>query len=59
MRKLTFSFFLLLSALTLHAQQHNMVIQADQIAAQIQPTMYGLFFEDINYGADEVCMPSW
>ena len=52
MRKLTFSFFLLLSALTLHAQQHNMVIQADQIGAQIQPTMYGLFFEDINYGAD-------
>ena len=52
MRKLTFSFFLLLSALTLHAQQHKMVIQADQIGAQIQPTMYGLFFEDINYGAD-------
>ena len=52
MKKLTFSFFLLLSALTLHAQQHNMVIQADQIGAQIQPTMYGLFFEDINYGAD-------
>ena len=52
MRKLTFSFFLLLSALTLHAQQHNMVIQTDQIGAQIQPTMYGLFFEDINYGAD-------
>ena len=43
---------MLLSALTLHAQQHNMVIQADQIGAQIQPTMYGLFFEDINYGAD-------
>lgn len=52
MRKLIFSFFLLLSALTLHAQQHNMVIQTDQIGAQIQPTMYGLFFEDINYGAD-------
>ncbi|MBQ2416158.1 MAG: carbohydrate binding domain-containing protein [Alistipes sp.] len=52
MRKLIFSFFLLFSALTLHAQQHNMVIQADQIGAQIQPTMYGLFFEDINYGAD-------
>ena len=52
MRKLTFSFFLLLSVLTLHAQQHNMVIQTDQIGAEIQPTMYGLFFEDINYGAD-------
>ena len=29
-----------------------MVIQTDQIGAEIQPTMYGLFFEDINYGAD-------
>ena len=39
-------------SLTLSAQQHNMVIQTDQIGAEIQPTMYGLFFEDINYGAD-------
>lgn len=52
MRKLTLTLVTLLGALSLCAQQHNMVIQADQIGAQIQPTMYGLFFEDINYGAD-------
>ena len=52
MRKLTLTLVTLLGALSLCAQQHNMVIQADQIGSQIQPTMYGLFFEDINYGAD-------
>lgn len=35
------------------AQASNeMVIQTNKIGAEIQPTMYGLFFEDINYGAD-------
>ncbi len=29
-----------------------MVIQTNKVGAEIQPTMYGLFFEDINYGAD-------
>lgn len=52
MRKLTLTLVTLFGALSLCAQQHNMVIQADQIGSQIQPTMYGLFFEDINYGAD-------
>jgi alpha-L-arabinofuranosidase len=27
-------------------------IQADKPVAEIQPTMWGIFFEDINYGAD-------
>ena len=51
--------FTLLSALALttcmgmSAQQvNNMVVQANKIGAEIQPTMYGHFFEDINYGAD-------
>ncbi len=30
----------------------EVVIRADRPGAQIQPTMYGLFFEDINYAAD-------
>ncbi len=34
------------------AQNNEMVIQANKPGAEIQPTMYGLFFEDINYGAD-------
>lgn len=31
---------------------HTIDIRADRMGAEIQPTMYGLFFEDINYGAD-------
>ena len=27
-------------------------VQTNKLGAEIQPTMYGLFFEDINYGAD-------
>ena len=36
----------------LQAQTHNLVVQTNKIGAPIQSTMYGLFFEDINYGAD-------
>lgn len=36
----------------LHAQTNEMTIQANRKGAEIQPTMYGLFFEDINYAAD-------
>ncbi len=34
------------------AQTHELVIQTNKTGAPIQPTMYGLFFEDINYAAD-------
>jgi alpha-N-arabinofuranosidase len=30
----------------------QVVIRADQPGAKISPTMYGIFFEDINFGAD-------
>lgn len=30
----------------------TLTIQADQPGAKISPTMWGIFFEDINYGAD-------
>ncbi len=51
---------LLLAALTLTAglslnaqeAENHFVIQANKIGADIQPTMYGHFFEDINFGAD-------
>lgn len=36
----------------LQGQVNNMVIQADKLGAPIQSTMYGIFFEDINYAAD-------
>ena len=38
------------AGVALHAQNvHNMVVQTNKPGAEIQPTMYGLFFEDINY----------
>jgi alpha-L-arabinofuranosidase len=36
----------------LHAQTNELLIQTKKLGAEIQPTMYGLFFEDINYAAD-------
>ena len=51
--KTLMSAFVLSAGMALNAQNaHQMVIQANKIGAEIQPTMYGLFFEDINYGAD-------
>ena len=38
-------------ALTVQAQ-HVMDVQTQKPGAPVQPTMYGLFFEDINYAAD-------
>ena len=31
---------------------HEFTIQANKLGAEVQPTMYGIFIEDINYGAD-------
>ena len=42
----------LIATIGMQAQTHNLVVQANKIGAPIQSTMYGLFFEDINYGAD-------
>lgn len=30
----------------------ELVVNTSKLGAEIQPTMYGIFFEDINYGAD-------
>ena len=32
--------------------QHQFAVQANKPGVEIQPTMYGIFFEDINFGAD-------
>ncbi len=32
--------------------QYVMTVDASKLGAEIQPTMYGIFFEDINFGAD-------
>lgn len=42
----------LTTGMTLQAQTNEFVIQTKKPGAEIQPTMYGLFFEDINYAAD-------
>ena len=42
----------LLAAMSLQAQTHEMTVQMNKVGAPIQNTMYGLFFEDINFAAD-------
>ncbi len=39
------------SALRLHSQSH-WEVNTKKLGAAIQPTMWGIFFEDINFGAD-------
>jgi len=34
------------------AQTHNIQVDLKKVGSPIQKTMYGIFFEDINYGAD-------
>ncbi|MCD8182616.1 MAG: alpha-L-arabinofuranosidase [Bacteroides sp.] len=50
MKTLT-TFFALLFALGVQAQ-HVMTVDVSHPAAKINPAMYGIFFEDINFGAD-------
>ena len=52
MQKTLFAALALSATLTLSAQTNELVIQTGKKGAEIQSTMYGLFFEDINYGAD-------
>jgi alpha-N-arabinofuranosidase len=35
-----------------NAQTHTITVKADQHKGDVQPTMWGVFFEDINFGAD-------
>ena len=44
--------FALVTSLTISAQSHVMEVNTKKLGAPIQSTMYGLFFEDINYAAD-------
>ena len=53
MRKAKFFAAALLAMSSLGAfAQHQFTVQANKPGAEIQPTMYGIFFEDINFGAD-------
>ena len=42
----------LFSSPLLQAQNNNITINTNKITATVQPTMWGIFFEDINLGAD-------
>ena len=42
----------LTAAMSLSAQVKVLNVRCDKPGAEIQPTMYGIFFEDINYAAD-------
>lgn len=52
MKKLLSLFILSVTATLLIAQSNVFEINLKKKGATIQPTMYGLFFEDINYAAD-------
>ena len=43
---------LLAASLTAGAQTHVLDVNTKKLGAPVQPTMYGIFFEDINYAAD-------
>ena len=42
----------LTAVLNATAQTHVMDVKTNKLGAPVQPTMYGLFFEDINFAAD-------
>jgi alpha-N-arabinofuranosidase len=42
----------LLSSIAITAQKTDLVIDVGHTIAKVQPTMYGIFFEDINFAAD-------
>jgi len=54
MRKTNIFAALMMAAMTSlgASAQHQFAVQANKPVVEIQPTMYGIFFEDINFGAD-------
>ena len=52
LKKSTFTVAALSMLLAANAQNPELLIQTKKVGAPIQSTMYGLFFEDINYAAD-------
>ena len=52
MKRTILSVLALSMALTMSAGTFDMKVSVNRPGAQIQPTMYGIFFEDINFAAD-------
>ncbi len=51
-RKFLLSTLAMMTAISAGAAVNDFVIKTNKPGAPIQPTMYGIFFEDINFGAD-------
>ena len=51
-KRLFFPLILLLAALPGSLPAATVTVSVDQPGAQINPAMWGVFFEDINFGAD-------
>lgn len=52
MKKTTILLSAIIGIFSAAAAQNTAILRADKPEAGISPTMYGIFFEDINYGAD-------
>ena len=52
MKKILLSLLAISAAVTISAQTNEMKVRVNKPGAQIQPTMYGIFIEDINFAAD-------
>ena len=50
--KRCFAIMFFLCFVQLSHAQRKLTVQADKPIAEISPTMWGIFFEDINFGAD-------
>lgn len=45
-------FSMVMGTQLIFSQTHNIQVEVKKVGSPIQKTMYGIFFEDINYGAD-------
>lgn len=52
MKKILFSALMLLSAGSVFSASNEMTVLTSKPGAKVQSTMYGIFFEDINFAAD-------
>ena len=52
LKKILMPLLAMSAAFTLSAQTNEMKIRVNKPGAEIQPTMYGIFIEDINFAAD-------
>lgn len=51
-QKILLSLLAIAVAATMSAQVNEMTLKVNKPGAKIQPTMYGIFIEDINFAAD-------